>query len=213
MRGSHVLPADPGTLHSDGDLAFLERLAILNLRLGGARLSHPEIVSRVGEDADVLHGGLESGGSLGGRHVDLMLLGGVSHNKRQDETRERIALEKRKKTKYVTRRRKTLPTYPANMAVFPGIQNVDHMMCHDPGVQSTFGGSFGDSAPVGRAEAGRRANDKLRWSPMVVLWEVCPCRSVSLQNKAIYPPRLWGRGASFGGGGRRSGRGGLILGG
>jgi hypothetical protein len=89
----HILPADTGTLHSDGNLAFLESLAILNFCLGGTRLSHPEIVSRVGEDADVLHGGLEGGGRLGGRHVDLILLED-SHTKKQDETRKQTTLEK-----------------------------------------------------------------------------------------------------------------------
>ena len=118
MRGSHVVPADPGTLHSDGDLAFLERLAILNLRLGGARLSHPEIVSRVGEDADVLHGGLQSGGSLGGRHVDLMLLGGVSHNKRQDETRERSTFRGEEEVHEVCNKKKDLTDLPSQHGCF-----------------------------------------------------------------------------------------------
>ena len=88
----HVLPANTGTLHSDGDLAFLESLAILNLCLGGARLGYPEIVGLVGEDTNVLHGGLEGGGSLGGRHIDLLLLLlGVSYEStRQDGTERKL---------------------------------------------------------------------------------------------------------------------------
>jgi hypothetical protein len=114
----HVLPADTGTLHSDGNLAFLESLAILNLCLGGTRLSHPEIVSRVGEDADVLHGGLEGGGSLGGRHVDLVAAGGVSHRKTRqvrDEGRNYLGEEE---VGMYKKGRKSLTTLPSQTWLF-----------------------------------------------------------------------------------------------
>jgi hypothetical protein len=64
-----LLPADTCALYGDGDLAFLECLAILNLLFAGRCLCHPKVVLWVGVNTNVLHGRLDCGGGGGCRHV------------------------------------------------------------------------------------------------------------------------------------------------
>jgi hypothetical protein len=76
------------------------------------------------------------------------------------------------------------------------------------------------SPPLGALEIPRQSEEQNQGAGLTTsfahgrAWAgVCPCRSMALQSKAIYPPRLTAGQALVGGAtcGRRSGRGDILI--